>query len=61
MSDFSFGDSSVDDVFTIGDEDVDWSQVEVVAEQIEQIRSIEDDDERLAAAKQWVVELNGQS
>jgi len=54
-----FGDITPDDVFTDGDADVDWSQVERVQGQVESIDAIEDDDERLAAAKAWAEELGG--
>jgi len=57
MSDF--GDIDTDDVFTPGDEEVDWTRVEQVAGQIEFINSIEDPDERLEEAKGWAAELNG--
>jgi len=57
MSDF--GDITSDDVYTEGDSDVNWDQVDEVAEQIEAIQFIPDDEERLKAAKQWVNELNG--
>lgn len=54
-----FGDSSPDDTYTVGDEDVDWSKVEKLDSQIQSIQAIEDADERLAAAKSWASELNG--
>jgi hypothetical protein len=56
-----FGDITPDDVYTEGDEDVNWDQVDELAEQIEAIQFIPDDADRLAAAKSWVAELNGVS
>lgn len=54
-----FGDITPDDVYTEGDDEVDWSQVDRVASQIESIQEIDDDDERLEAAKAWAAELVG--
>ena len=54
-----FDDINSDDVFTDGDDEVNWSKVTFVAAQIDAIESIDDADERLAAAKSWVDELNG--
>ena len=59
MANFTFGDDTLDDVYTVGDDQVDWSRLKEIAEQIEDIRAIEDPAERLAAAKAWVAELNG--
>lgn len=52
-----FGDITPDDVFTVGDEAVDWSQVERLASQIESINAIDDPEERLTAAKNWAYEM----
>jgi len=54
-----FGDDTPDDVTTVGDEEVNWDQVEEVAEQIESIQFIPDDQDRLSAAIQWASELSG--
>jgi hypothetical protein len=54
-----FDDINSDDVFTDGDEEVNWDLVDMVDSQIDDINAIEDEDERLAAAKKWVEELNG--
>ena len=55
-----FGDIDPDDAYSAGDDEVDWSQVDRVAEQIGQIQDIEDDGDRLAAAKQWAADLAGE-
>lgn len=55
---FTFGDDTRDDVFTVGDELIDWSRLKEVAEQIAEIQSIDDPDDRLSAAKAWVAEMN---
>jgi hypothetical protein len=57
--DQEFGDSSPDDAYSEGDEEVDWSQVEKVAGQIDSINAIENDDERRRAAEAQASELNG--
>lgn len=54
-----FGDFEPDDAFTVGDEDIDWSEVERVVGQIESIEGIENDEERLEAAKEWASNLAG--
>jgi hypothetical protein len=54
-----FGDDTPEDAVSEGDEEVNWDQVEELAEQIEAIQFIGDDQERLKAAEQWVTELNG--
>lgn len=59
MNDPDFGDIEADDVYTEGDDEVNWDQVETVASQIESIEAIEDSDERLDAAKAWASELEG--
>lgn len=60
MTDKSYtDDGGPDDTYTEGDEDIDWSNVEVVAEQIDAINAIDDPAERLAAAKAWAAELGG--
>jgi hypothetical protein len=59
MSDIEYGDITPDDVYTEGDDEVNWDQVETVASQIESIEAIDEPNERLEAAKQWVSELNG--
>ena len=61
MSDIDFGDITPDDVYTEGDDKVNWDQVEAVASQIASIEAIDEPDERLEAAKTWVSELNGDS
>lgn len=43
----------------IDDEDIDWSQVNSVRLQIATINAIEDDEERMLAAKEWHRELAG--
>lgn len=55
---FTFGDDTLDDVFTVGDELIDWSRLKEIAEQIAEIQSIDDPDDRLEAAKAWVKKLN---
>ena len=60
MSDIEFGDITPDDAYSEGDEEVDWSQVDRVASQVESIQEIEDPDERLEAAKAWAAELAGE-
>ena len=45
--------------FAVGDDEVDWSQVDTLAEQIQRINAIEDDNERLEAAMRWADELAG--
>jgi len=50
-------DATPDDAYDAGDSDVDWDQVDVVAQQIDLIEAIEDPDERLAAAKAWAADL----
>ena len=59
MSDEEFGDIEPDDTYSEGDEEIDWSQVDRVDSQISSIQAIEDDDERLEAARNWAVELRG--
>ena len=53
------GDIEPDDTFTPGDEDIDWSKVEEVQTQIDEINDIENDDVRTAAAARWARELAG--
>jgi hypothetical protein len=57
--DVEFGDITSDDVYTEGDEDVNWDQVEAVASQIDSIQAIENDQDRLEAAQIWATELSG--
>jgi hypothetical protein len=59
MAKFEFGDMTKDDAYCVGDEEVDWSKVEEVAEQIRSIQAVENDEQRLAAAQTWVAKLNG--
>jgi hypothetical protein len=54
-----FGDIDLDDVFTVGDGQVDWSKVLELRQQIAEIQAIEDPAERLEEAKRWAAELNG--
>lgn len=54
-----FGDVTPEDVVTVGDEDVDWSRVEELKGQIDEIQEIENADERLEAAKSLAVALGG--
>lgn len=54
-----FGDITPDDVFTVGDDEIDWTRIDEIQEQIEAIQFIPNDQDRLNAAKQWVAELNG--
>lgn len=54
-----FGDITPEDVFTPGDEEVDWSRVEELKTQIDEIQAIEDPEVRLSAAKAWAAELQG--
>ncbi|MET0786324.1 MAG: hypothetical protein ABWY25_06420 [Paenisporosarcina sp.] len=61
MSDIEFGDSTPDDAYSAGDEDVNWDQVERVASQIESINAIDNPHERLEAAKTWAKELAGET
>lgn len=53
-----FGDITKDDVYTEGDELVNWDEVDAVQAQIEFINSIEDDEERLDAAADWAIQLS---
>ena len=57
--DVEFGDIEPEDVAAEEDTDVDWSQVEKLASQIDSIETIERDDERLEAARKWAAELEG--
>jgi hypothetical protein len=57
MSD-EFGDFDLDDAATEGDADVDWTQVEELADKYAQILAIEDEEERLFAAEALMAELN---
>jgi hypothetical protein len=59
MSDIEFGDITPDDVYTEGDDEVNWDQVDRVASQISSIEEIDDPEERLEAAKAWAAELAG--
>ncbi|MET0786498.1 MAG: hypothetical protein ABWY25_07330 [Paenisporosarcina sp.] len=59
MRDVDFGDITPDDVFTVGDEEIDWSDIERLASQIDSIQAIENDDDRLEAAMMWAAELGG--
>ena len=43
----------------VDDDHVDWSQVKELRLQIETINAIEDDEERMLAAKEWQRELAG--
>jgi hypothetical protein len=54
-----FGDITPDDAFTPGEEEVDWSRVEELKEQIDEIQNIENPDERLQATKEWAARLSG--
>lgn len=58
MSDeFEYGDIDPDDAYDPLDEEVDWSQLETLVDQVTAIQSIEDPDERLAAAREWAAQL----
>jgi hypothetical protein len=57
MPDDDIPDATPDDSYSDGDELVDWSQVDKVAEHIAAIQAIQDPARRLEAAKRWVVEL----
>jgi len=46
----SFGDAEPDDAFCVGDDEVDWSQVEALAVEFARVEAITDDRERLEAA-----------
>lgn len=59
MPDFEFGDFDKDDVFTVGDEEIDWTQLDRLGSQIDSIQAIEDPEARLQAAKDWAAELQG--
>jgi hypothetical protein len=59
--DVEIGDIDADDVHDDNDGEVDWSNVEKVASQVESIDAIDYDDERLEAAKAWAAELGGES
>lgn len=48
-----------DDEADANDVDVNWSQVNEVRVQIATIEAIEDDEERMLAAKEWHRELAG--
>lgn len=50
MSYNDFGDDDPEDAIAVGDEDVDWSQVESLADAYDAVLEIEDEDSRLAAA-----------
>jgi hypothetical protein len=58
--DIVIGDMEPDDAHDPDDGNVDWSNVEQVASQIDSINAIEDEDERTEAAKQWAAELGGE-
>jgi hypothetical protein len=58
--DIEIGDMDPDDLVTEGDEEVDFSQVDLVQEQVDAINDIADDDERTSAAKRWAKELAGE-
>jgi len=57
--DIEFGDSGPDDSYSAGDDKIDWSRVEELKEQIDEIQEIEDSEERLEAAKAWAIDLQG--
>lgn len=59
VSKTEFGDDTPDDVVTAGDDEVNWEEVDVLEEQIEEIEDIDDDQERLEAAIDWAAELEG--
>lgn len=54
------GDIDPDDTATDGDEDIDYSQVELVQEQVDAINAVEDEDDRTSAAQRWAKELAGE-
>jgi hypothetical protein len=58
--DIEIGDMDPEDLVTEGDEDIDFSQVDLVQEQVDAINAVEDDDERTSAAKRWAKELAGE-
>jgi hypothetical protein len=48
-----------DEAFCAGDEEINWSQVDVLAQRIEEVLAIEDDEKRRAAAAALQEELAG--
>ncbi len=58
--DVEIGDIDPDDAHTEGDENIDWSQVDLVQEQVDAVNAVEDEDERTSAAQRWAKELAGE-
>jgi hypothetical protein len=54
------GDIEPDDVHDPDDEHIDWSKVDEVQAQIDEINAIENEDIRTAAAAEWAKELAGE-
>lgn len=54
------GDIEPDDLVTEGDDEIDFSQVDLVQEQVDAINDVADEDERTSAAKRWAKELAGE-
>jgi hypothetical protein len=59
--DVEIGDIEPDDTHDDDDGNVDWSNVDKVASQVDSINAIEDEDERTEAAKAWAAEMAGES
>lgn len=58
MPDLSDEFADNDEDFAEGDGAIDWSNVEELAERMDAVSAIADDDERLEAAKHLVAELD---
>lgn len=59
--DVEIGDIEPDDTTTDGDDEIDWSKIEELEEQMKAIDAIEDDDERTQAAQRWAAEMGGET
>jgi hypothetical protein len=57
----TIGDIDPDDTHDPEDGNVDWSNIDRVQRQVEEIDSIEYDDDRLDAAIEWADKLGGES
>ena len=54
----TFGDSTPEDAYSAGDDEVHWARVGEVAAQVAFIDGLTDPAERLGAAKFWAWELS---